>query len=298
MADTTIRGLSAGTLAIDTAFVGQNTATGTLAEKFDYSAIGGLILASSSSDANLTATVGTLHQLTIAGLTAIRSFILPDTAAAGEIVAVYIVDGDATEEIAIKTAATGSLLQGVDHSSTAYTHLFILGEYMAFRCVNGGGAGDTDWIVIEDGRIPCSARLYRSGDVLNHFATPTTLYQIPFNATTNDNFSGADLTENHILIRRSGEYTVRVQMATDEAVADQEEMHVRFSINNDATKLVAIGLIASGTGDFQSPVAAEPNVSLAAGDTAEGWGRFDTTANLDLSGQEAWTNISVLEVFT
>ena len=294
MADTTIRGLSAGTLAIDTAFVGQNTGTGTLAEKFDYSVMGGMILASSSANTNLTATVGTLLQWTIAGITAVRSFILPDTAAAGEIVGVYIVDGDATEEIAIKTAATGSLLNGVDHSSTAYTNLFIKGEHMAFRCVNGGGAGDTDWIVVEDGRIPCVARMYLGSDDLNFMVTNNTAYQVLVDTSDIDNFSGVDTGNSHIALRRDGKVRAKGTWTNSDNFSASGIVRAIISKNNNATNIGTAFMHWNTTTWNGSEITCTGDYSD--GDTIELWAQDAAIANQGAFGGAGITWLEIEEI--
>ena len=204
MADSTARDLTAGTLAADTALIGQNTSAATRAERFAYSRIGGLVLAANTlTTANLTASVGTLHQLTIAGLTADRDFILPDTAAINERIGLYVVDGDVSFEVNIKTAATGSLLNGVDRSVNEWSKVFIACETLIFRCVNAGGAGDTDWIVEYDGRIPC---VIVGGRGAAETATANSAFETVdlLDAVTVDNGSLHDTANERVLIRRAG----------------------------------------------------------------------------------------------
>ena len=299
MADTTIRGLSAGTLAIDTAFVGQNTGTGTLAEKFDFSAVGGLILASNTlTTANLTATVGTLHQLTIAGLTADRDFILPDTAAVGETIGLYIVDGDASFEVNIKTAATGSLLNGTDHSSTEWSKVFIAGETMLFRCVNGGGAGDTDWIIQPggDGRTPCVASMYLAADDLDGMPVDDTNYQVPLDTSLHDNFSGVITAQEHILIRRTGTYACAGMWVNSDSFSTTGLIRTEIYVNNAGTVKAALWDHHSADAYNGKPVSRI--VELTAADTLELWSR---AAGITNQGYRAASNgcyLECREIFT
>jgi len=74
MADTTIRGLTGGDSgqpAADAWLISQATSTATTPLAHSFSAMGGMVHAANTlTTGNLTASVGTLHLLTIAGLTA------------------------------------------------------------------------------------------------------------------------------------------------------------------------------------------------------------------------------------
>ena len=296
MANSAIRDLSTAILSADSALPLQNTSAATRAEQTAFSELGGLVLSSDTmTTANLTASVGTLHQLTIAGLTAIRDFILPDTAAVGERVALYIVDGDPDYEVNIKTAAAGSLLNGTDHNSTAWSKVFIKNETVLFRCVVAGGAGGTDWIVENDGRIPCSTRMYMNTDATSLLAVPNTDYQVPLASITSDNCSAADTTNNHILIRRDGNYYLAGKTTPTNVGLDQEDFVVKVSSNNNATQLASAAHKSSGTGGFQSQQAANNAIALITGDTIEVWARSAYTANRSLRGVSAWSFLEVVE---
>jgi len=207
MADDALLNLNPGTLAADSAVSIQNTSAATRMERAAYSELGGLVLSSDSlTTANLTASVGTLHQLTIAGLTAIRDFILPDTAKVGERVALYVVDGDPDYEVNIKTAATGSLLNGVDHSSTAWSKVFIKNETMLFRCVVAGGAGGTDWIVENDGRLPCVLIGVGAAEPLTTNGSWTEMALL--DTATTDIGAMFDSTNERSVVRRDGKFIV------------------------------------------------------------------------------------------
>jgi hypothetical protein len=297
MANEALRNLTTGTLAADSAVPIQNTSAATRMQQASFSEMGGLVLASNSlTTANLTASVGTLHQLTIAGLTAIRDFILPDTAAVGERVALYIVDGDPTYEVNIKTAATGSLLNGVDHSATAWSKVFIQHETMVFRCINAGGAGDTDWIVEHDGRIPCVARMHLATDAVAFLATANTSYQIEISTVDNDSFGGTDTGNYHILVRRGGNYGLSAKFACTTLGADFENIETMIYVNNGATKVSASALKQSGTGGYQAPQAFSLTAPLSSGDTLELWGKSSSTSNRTVRGHTAWTFLEMSEI--
>jgi len=250
MADTTIRGLTGGDSgqpAADAWLISQATSTATTPLAHSFSAMGGMVHAANTlTTGNLTASVGTLHLLTIAGLTAIRDFILPDTAAVGERVGLYIVDGDATYEVAIKTAATGSLLNGTGHSSTAYTHVFILGEVMIFECINGGGAGDTDWIAAYDGRIPCRCTIADGSAATNHYVNNVQT-QCNFDTAVEDNGGLADLANDQLKVRRDSIYVCVFSCTTPTLFTDNEIAYTKIYMNASAKTFRAEHMAFTGT---------------------------------------------------
>jgi hypothetical protein len=124
------------------------------------------------TSADYTSAVPNTHyRITISGLTAARSFQLPVTGVkVGDIVSGKIITNapsTAASVLSIKTDAAGSLVDGVDVGTTASTKwvYLIQNEHFAFRCVNAGGAGDTDWESMVDGRIPCSFMAIRTTDI-------------------------------------------------------------------------------------------------------------------------------------
>lgn len=100
---------------------------------------------------DITGQVGQLYVCTIAGLSDHRNLTLP-SAAAGERVGVYIVDGDASFTLILKGAASQTINGG--SAATEWSRLFIANEVVIFVCI----AANT-WIVESDGRIPQTARM-------------------------------------------------------------------------------------------------------------------------------------------
>lgn len=265
MADSTAIDLSTGTPSADTALVGQNTSAATRMENFAYSTMGGLVLSSDTlTTANLTASVGTLHQLTIAGLTANRDFILPDTAAVGERIALYVVDGDPSFEVEIKTAASGSTINGTDYSTNEWSRVFIASEVLLFRCTVSGGAGATDWVVENDGRIQSKCAIADRSGAVNHY-TDNVMTLINADTTDFDVGGLADLTNDRIKIRRDGHYMCAVRGLTPFVFGDSEvcEMEVRkttvaqwrsranpSAAANSTLALIGSVLLEAGGGDY------------------------------------------------
>ena len=137
---------------------------------------------------------------------------LPDTAQVGERVGVYITAGLVTGtlyELDLVTAASGSMINGADASSTPWSRLFIANETVIFRCIKAGGAGDTDCIVEHNGRIACVAFLYRGSDS-SAVMTANTFVQVTFTAIVSGQEVGgiSVLASNYVQPRRAGIYRV------------------------------------------------------------------------------------------
>lgn len=267
MADTTIRGLAGGDSgqpAADAWFIAQATSGATTPLAHSFASIGGLEQASNTlTTANLTASVGTLHLVTVSGLTADRDFILPDTAKVGQRVGVYLVTASPTAfELNIKTAATGSLINGVDASATAHTQLLILGEMLVFECVNAGGAGDTDWIRVYDGRKPCHATMADTSGTASHYADSVSTTPA-YNVATVNVGSIADTTGDQILIRRAGNYSISMSANTGAEMGIGIVMQLLLTVNGTTHvraaqySPVASGLIGFGIGRVAALVAGD-----------------------------------------
>ena len=295
MADSTAIGLVTGTPAADTALVGQNTSAATRMSKFAYSALGGLVLASNTlTTANLTASVGTLHQLTIAGLTANRGFILPDTAAVGERVSLHVVDGDPSFEVEIKTAAAGSTINGTDCSTNEWSRVFIQNETLLFRCIVAGGAGATQWIVENDGRIPCHCEIADKSGTAGHYVNGTSTY--PAFDTANVDVGGlADLASDDINIRRPNNYLVTVGGATPGSLGNGQNIQIVTRVNTAAYRRLSLyspaaSALLGGSISNLIPLVAGDGVSMTLYHTA-GSNLTWSTGDVDVN------TVSVKEVF-
>jgi len=167
-------------------------------------------LAASPTTAGVTGVVGTMHLLDISGLTAARDFTLPTTATTGDRIGVFCTTDAPTTAayvLQIKSGAAGDLINGVDHSSTIWSSLFIKGETLIFRCINGSTA---DWIVEHDGRIPVAVRI---NNTYTH--TSTSLYQeVDFSGATVIGVSSyVNTADDSFSIRRKGFYLTSFNMS-------------------------------------------------------------------------------------
>jgi len=139
---------------------------------------------------NVTASSGNFYDCTVAGMTADRDFNLPTPLAAGEKIALRVLDGDATYELIIKA------------NSTEITRLFIAGEYLSFMSY-GTGAGD--WKIEVDGRIPVKTKITntQAQAISNNSTTVVTLDELVY-----DNANCANTANNRIDVRRTNKYII------------------------------------------------------------------------------------------
>ena len=231
MADSTIFDLTAETvLTAAHEFVTQDTSAATRAQAATFALMGGLAYSASAPNANVTATVGTLHALDISGFTADRNFVLPDSAQVGERIGVFLTVGDDAFELDIVTAATGSEINGANAGGgTSWSRLFITNESVVFRCIKAGGAGDTDWIVEPggDGRIPCKAGLHESASGGAMAQTSQGAYQSVNWGVSNEVEDRGDIIDQTLdsnvggfRLRRSSRYIVSWDVYYDELTTD------------------------------------------------------------------------------
>jgi len=178
----------------------------------DLVATGGLTYnAATVTTGNVTAVSGNHYDCTIAGLTADRDFNLPTPGAAGEKIALRILDGDDTYELIIKA------------NSTEITRVFIAGEYMEFMSY-GTGAGD--WRASQDGRIPCFAEMDRITSNANTTHSANTKTTVDWNNIPRNRGELADTANDRFNIRRAGQYEVSFQFRPAASVTDQKYLEL------------------------------------------------------------------------
>ena len=294
MADSSIKGLLPGALVADSAIPIQNTDASTRAERVSYAKMGGLVLASDPiTGSNLTATPGTLHQLTIAGLTANRDFILPDTAAVGERIGLYVVDGDDGFEVEIKTAAAGSTINGTDYSTNEWSRVFIKSETMLFRCTVAGGAGATEWIIEPggDGRIPCKASISRSG---SDTATTAGALREVFCDTSNYDVGGVGSTAS-VTMRRSGFVSVSASIMAAASIPDQKWYRLFIGKNGTGTQVSRTTIMAGKSFSSYEINTQKLRESVSPGDYFKFYYAGDSTCGV--LGGSANNHLEVLELF-
>ncbi len=221
--------------------------------------------AASVTTANVTGVIGTMHVLTIAGLTADRDFVLPAVCAVGDRVGVITPDGDATYALVLK-GATGDTITGAGSTSAAgaeWSRLFIAGECVIFRCITA----DSAWVVECDGRIPCTAAIALSTDGDGEAAAtrvlPTTVGGAW--ATLSNTGTTIDLSTGKITVRRSGVCNVFAAGRSKDGIADQK--YYNIGINKNAVGLDDTTVNCStATTQVVRATSAAPSASVITGD--------------------------------
>lgn len=231
MADQEIRELTAETaLTAAAQFVVQESTD--RATRAAFSLMGGMAV-TTGSDADTTMAVGTLYRVDMsAWATSVRTYSLPTTAAVGERIGVYITAGNATHELAIRTtAASNDTINGTDYDSADWSKLFITGELVIFECV----VANTDWVVLVDGRIPCSYKCNPRTAVTTNSAATWTDIDL---ASANEHYDVGDigaLASDQAIIRRDGKYLVSISGRPNAAVTDQAWFGVGWELNSSGT---------------------------------------------------------------
>jgi len=188
--------------------------------------------ASHDGTAAVTGVVGTLHVFT--ALTADRTFTLPAAAAAGDRIGVTFPAGSASYEVMLKSAS-GDKINNVDCSSTEWSRLFIAGEIVIFRCVDGS---TVDWVVEHDGRIESTAAMKLTTDATAETAATLTLPTDKGGVwTTDHDVGGLNTTSTGtITVRRSGKYDIVSNARSVITLSDQKYFQIQVLLNG-ATEL-------------------------------------------------------------
>jgi hypothetical protein len=270
VADSTIFDLTAETAMTAAHRLAASTAANVDAKHATFALMGGLeydtTFDSAADHADISAAVGTLYGVNISAVTTNNLVLtLPDTANVGECIGVYITTGDDAFELEVRTGATGSLLMGVDTSAgTDKWKLFITGEILIMRCIKAGGAGDTDWIVENDGRIPCYGRIDTSGGSVDTINDATWTQIDTFNTEIADIGDIVVAAANdELVLRRDGTYVLTAS-ALGSGTSTGE---FRLAIRNEA----GTGLIFSE----KEYVSEGINITATCGGVAE----IDVSAN-------------------
>lgn len=241
--------ITSGTMA--TARLGSGTANGStfLSGDQTYKPSGLSVSSSSVTTGNITGVQGTLHNLDVSGMTANRDFNLPTPTAAGFRCGVRLATGDDRYALILKA------------NSVEQTRLFITGEVVIFVST-GTGAGD--WIIEHDGRKASGGRISNSvAQTINH-ATPT---KIVFDTQDDNNNGMADVTNDVILIRRTGRYAVSGTFQMDSGV-----VYTRILGNITKNAWVEIARFetdSASTGIYPVLSFVSVNFTFAAGDTID-----------------------------
>ena len=210
----------------------QDTGASTAAQSATFSLLGGLEWDTyGTPNQNNAAVVGKMIGWDISTLSADRNWTLPNDAKLGERCGIFITTGDDAYEVDILTDSTNSQINGVAHGSTSWSRLFISNECLILRCINAGGAGDTDWIVEYDGRIPCKVRMTANTDIAINDTSVFTL--MPMDGTPDYDIGDiADTGNGWVEVRRSGKYNAIGSTRSISTVSDQDNIGIRMMYND------------------------------------------------------------------
>ena len=254
MADATIFGLTqetvmtaAGRLAV------QETGASTRTTSATFALLGGMeIKTSSPTTGDVSPAAGEFHWLNVSGMTANRQFILPVAAniQTGERCGVGLSVGDASFEFELISGASGDLINGVDHSSTIFTQIFITGEVLIFKCVNGSTG---DWVVEVDGRIPQAGAMSTTTAQTNY--TTSAFTQTILDTEDYDVGDIVDAATNRsITVRRIGRYAISWG-ASIASMADGDLIFVAiFDGTSERTRSAGTYFANAGGGDLEARI--------------------------------------------
>ena len=174
-------------------FVKTSGGDGTLAvDTTSYSPVLSQSIATVTT-ADINAAINTFHYLDVSGMMANRYLVMPSATAIGQRCAVYISTG----------SSSFSLIPYMSGPNQELGRLFISNEYMSFVAV---GTGASSWIVENDGRKPCVARVTYSGS--GQSFTSGSVTNVTLNSSVFDNASLVDTTNSRLKIRRTGKYAL------------------------------------------------------------------------------------------
>jgi hypothetical protein len=162
---------------------------------------------------DVTATVNSINYVNVSGMTANRTLSLPSTPSMGQRCIVYISSGNATYSLIVNSG------------STEVARLFITGESLTFAVVDTGSV--FTWVIENDGRKPCVARLTYTGSGQSITSGSSTLATL--NTSAFDNASICDTTNSRLKIRRTGRYmlTAGLRFTTTSAAMPRYILSIR-----------------------------------------------------------------------
>ena len=207
---------------------------------------------------DFSSSVGFHYRLTIGGMTANRNFDLPTPATTGQRVGLTVLDGDDAYELVIRA------------NSVEITRVFIAGESLVLLST-GTGAGD--WIIAEDGRIPCIGSLEKTNAQTISTGSDT---QIQFNTQNFDRGDFMSTSTYDATVRRNGKYRA-IAKVSFASMADGDRIRVIPTVN-DSTDDYDQKFGGSG-GNQVCRCVSEWNLNV--GDTIECYGNHNHGTDLD-----------------
>jgi len=236
---------------------------------------------------NISAANGFFYDCTIAGMTADRDFNLPTPSAAGERIALRVLDGDDTYELIIKA------------NSVEITRVFIAGEYMSFVST-GTGAGD--WSIEIDKRIPCRAVFTRITTPYDPSHAAGVWALMDWNNLEQNTGSCGNLTNDRFNVRRANKYKSAYAVAFSDGIPDGEYGAAGIFKNGSASG----SLVQQATSRQSTAGGASSNIfglipemratALVVGDYLD-WNWRTQTADIGIQNTDA-TSPSLLEQTT
>lgn len=210
--------------------------------------------------AGITGEVGTLHVLTIAGLTDHRAFTLPAVCAVGDRVALCVVDGDDTYSVPLMPATGDTINAGT--ASAEWSRLFIAGEIVVFRCVTA----DSAWIVENDGRIHMVAHMSLTTAATTSAANTYVFASANSGVWTvdHDNASLATAATDKITIRRACKGIASVGLRTNSTLADGKYVNAAIEVNGSG--FILNQFFTSSTAGLSGQIAGAIDDYFATGD--------------------------------
>jgi hypothetical protein len=252
---------------------------------------------------NLTATVNAHHVLTISGMTAARSFVIPAGTAEGDLISwECITAAPATagyEMVLIGDTDVTLMLAGTDREATAdgaFRYL-IAGETGTLRW----DATASKWRLIVDGRIACVCSLGLSTSADGEPETTTFYAPTDYGGawtSISDNASMGVTASGTINIRRGGKQIAQVKGFNKDAVSAAGISYATALLNAASATVIIASSVSAGTYTVTTGVVAP--VTLAAGSIVKfhyylGGG----TAGVGCFGLSGgiYSNFSIIEVF-
>lgn len=198
---------------------------------------------------NVTLIENTIHNQTIAGLTANRQNIFPVPSAVGKEITINILDGDASF-VMIPIGAATVTINGLTSATALPSHyLFIKGETLTFISTSL-----TNWQIISDGRIPSKCRLRpTSAESIPH-ASKTT---IAMSLEVYDVGNIGDLGNNRINVRRPNTYLASGFVTMNFVGAGALRFQAHLNKTNGAMALTEINL--ANVSDGHSSLVHQPD---------------------------------------
>jgi len=219
-----------------------------------HAASGGYSISTiSPTTSNVSAAEGTFYIADISGLTANRDFNLPTPSAAGKQIAIKLSTGDNTYALILKI------------NGTEWSRIFITGEVVKFIST---GTGASNWVVEEDGRIPCSAILERQS--AQSVASGSYPVIVQLSTEVKDAGDIGNPSTYKITIRRAGIYDILGVVIFTNSFSTAKNIQALIHLNGSLlTYQITYTSHTTGAADQPGMARCPTKKSLAVGDYLE-----------------------------